>query len=193
MLRSTLEMRLEATIREAMHEQVGQFLVDHTELEIPEGVSQRQTDRSIARRKIAMYQAGVPETEIDKRTDELRAKAREQTVRDLKLFFILEKIAEERDIKVTEEQINGAIAHIAQRSGKRFDRVRDELSKGDGLTTLYLQLRDEQVLQGLLDGAEITETEGPKKKKPATKAKKKTTAKKTAKKATGKKTGKEST
>ncbi len=188
MLRSTLEMRLQATIREAMHEQVGQYLVDQTELEIPEGLSQRQTDRSIARRKIAMYQSGVPETEIDKRTDELRAKAHEQTVRDLKLFFILEKIAEERDVKVTEEQINGAIAHIAQRSGKRFDRVRDELSKGDGLTTLYLQLRDEQVLQGLLDGAEITETEGPKKKKPATKAKKK----KTAKKATGKKTGKES-
>jgi len=192
MLRSTLEMRLEATIREAMHDQIGQYLVDQTKLEIPEGLSQRQTERSIARRKIAMYQSGVPEAEIDRRTDELRAKAHEQTVRDLKLFFILEKIAEKRDVKVTEEQINGAIAHIAQRSGKRFDRVRDELSKGDGLTTLYLQLRDEQILQGLLNDAEITETEGPKKKKPATKAKKKTTAKKTAKKSTGKKTGKES-
>ncbi|MCH7925912.1 MAG: hypothetical protein IIC51_10305, partial [Planctomycetes bacterium] len=92
---------------------------------------------------------------------------------DLKLYCILEKIAEEREIDVPEEQINAAIAQIARRTNKRFDRVRDELSKGDGLTTLYLQIRDQQVIDRLLEDAEITEIEGPKKKtKP--KAKKKT-------------------
>ena len=178
--RSSLESQLDATIKRGMREQIGQYLVDKTVLEIPEGLSQRQTDRSIARRMIEMYQAGIPQAQVEKEMDELRAKAHDQAVRDLKLFFILEKIAEERDIDVTEEQLNGAIAQIARQSNRRFDRVRDELSKGEGLKTLYLQLRDQQVLKALLEEDEITETEGPKKKK--VKKKKTTKKKKTAKK-----------
>ncbi|MGD2110503.1 MAG: hypothetical protein PVI86_14070, partial [Phycisphaerae bacterium] len=96
-----------------------------------------------------------------------------------KLFFILEKIAEDRKVEVSEEQINGAIAEIARQSNKRFDRVRDELSKNDGLMTLYLQLRDQKALDGLVADAEVTETEGPKRKKSAKKKAAKTKAAKT--------------
>lgn len=168
-----LQSGLDQTVKRGLREQIGTYLIAKTALEIPEGLSQRQTERSIARRMIEMYQHGVPEAEIKKSIDEMRTKAHDQTLRDLKLYFILEKIAEEREIDVPEEQINAAIAQIAQRTNKRFDRVRDELSKGDGLATLYLQLRDQQVLDRLLEDAEITEIEGPKKKaKP--KAKKKT-------------------
>ena len=187
-VRSSLESRLDTTIKRAMREQVGEFLVEKTQLDIPAGLSQRQTDRSVARRRIAMYQAGVPEAQIEKQMDELRSKVHDQAVRDLKLFFILEKIADDREIEVSEEQVNGAIAQIAQQSNKRFDRVRDELSKGDGLATLFYQLRDEQVLEALLEGAKITEIEGPKKKSPTTTTKKKASPKKTtAKKASPKK------
>lgn len=168
-----LQSGLVQAVKRGMREQVGAYLIEKTALEIPEGLSQRQTERSVARRMIEMYQHGVPEAEIKKSIDQMRTKAHDQTVRDLKLYFILEKIAEEREIDVPEERINAAIAQIAQRTNKRFDRVRDELSKGDGLTTLYLQIRDQQVIDRLLEDAEITETEGPKKKaKP--KAKKKT-------------------
>ena len=168
-----LQSGLDQAVKRGMREQVGAYLIEKTALEIPESLSQRQTERSIARRMIEMYQYGVPEAEIKKSVDQMRTKAHDQTVRDLKLYFILEKIAEEREIDVPEERINAAIAQIAQRTNKRFDRIRDELSKGDGLTTLYLQIRDQQVIDLLLEDAVITETEGPKTKtKP--KAKKKT-------------------
>lgn len=174
-IRGILEADVEQTIKRGMREQVGSYLVDKTKMEVPEGLSQRQTDRSVARRMMDMYQMGLPEAEIKKHTDELRAKAHDQAVHDLKLFFILEKIAEDREIEVPEEQINAAIAQIAQRSNKRFDRVRDELSKGEGMMTLYLQLRDQQVMDQLLEDAEITQTEAPKKKTEAQAAKKETT------------------
>ena len=163
-IRDGLQSGLDQTVKRGMREQVGAYLIEKTALEIPESLSQRQTERSIARRMIEMYQYGVPEAEIKKAVDQMRTKAHDQTVRDLKLYFILEKIAEEREIDVPEEQINAAIAQIARRTNKRFDRVRDELSKGDGLTTLYLQIRDQQVIDRLLEDAEITEIEGPKKK-----------------------------
>lgn len=191
-IRESLEARLDATLREAMRSQVGKYLLDHTQLEIPEGLSQRQTERSVARRMIEMYQAGMPQAEIEKQLDQMRSSAADQVVRDLKLFFILERIAEDDDVEVPEEEINGAIADIAKRSGKRFDRVRDELSKREGLMMLYLKLRDQKVLDRLLKDAEVTETEGPKtEKKPAPKpkAKKKTSPKKVVKKPAKKKTG----
>lgn len=163
-IRDTLESELHRTIKSKMYDQVGDYLLKSTKVEIPEGLSQRQSDRAVARRMIEMLQMGVPPAELEKAQDELRAKAKDQAIRDLKLYFILEKIAESREIEVKEEEINGAIAQIAQRSGKRFDRVRDELTKGDGLHTLYWQLRDQKVLDEILENADVKEVEGPKKK-----------------------------
>ncbi len=176
-IRSTLESELDRTIKSKMYDQVGSYLVDKTPMDVPEGLSQRQTDRAVARRLIELLQMGVPPAELEKARDQMGAKAREQVVRDLKLYFILEKIAEERKIDVKEDEINGAISQIARRSGKRFDRVRDELSKGDGVTNLYLQLRDQKVFDGLLADAAITEVEGPKRKAAPKPAAPKTAAK----------------
>jgi trigger factor len=160
-IREQLEARLERSIKEQMLEQVGNHLIENAELEIPAGLSQRQTDRSVARRMIDLMQRGVPEVEIERVMDEMRTKAHDQTNRDLKLFFVLEKIAADRKIDINEEELNAAISDIARQSGKRFDRVRDELSKGDGLSMLYLRLRDEKVLEEILTEAEVTEGEAP--------------------------------
>ena len=168
-VRSRLESQLDQTMQRLMRDQVANYLVEKAALDIPEGLSQRQTERSVARRVIEMYQQGVPEPEVEKIVDEMRAKAHEQTVRDLKLFFILEKIAEEREIEVNEEEVNAAIAEMAARTHRRFDRVRDDLSKGDGMLSLYLTLRDMRTIDSLLENAEVTEEEGPK-KKPAKKS-----------------------
>ena len=162
---TTLESHLAESIKEGMRRQIGDYLLEATKLEIPEGLSQRQAERSVARRMIELYQQGIPEAEIEKRLDELRSRAHDQTIRDLKLFFILEKIAEDREVTVGEEQLNTAIAQIARQSNRRFDRVRDDLSKGEGLTTLYMKLRDQQVLDLLCDEAKVTESKGPKTKK----------------------------
>ncbi len=187
-VRSNLEQSLGQTVSRAMREQVGDYLIEQTELEIPEGLSQRQTERSISRRGVEMLQQGYPPNEVEKALDGIRSSARDQVVKDLKLYFVLEKIAEDREIEVRDEELNAAMAQIAQRSGKRFDRVRDELSKGDGLTTMYLQIRDEKVLAALLEEAEVTEEEAP--KKPAAK---KATTKKAVKKAPEKKTAEKKT
>ncbi len=181
-VKTQLESQVASSVNSAMREQVGTYLVEKTELDIPEGLSQRQTDRSISRRTMEMYRANVPQAEIDKAVDRMRVHAHDRAVRDLKLFFILEKIGEDREVDIREDEINGAIAAIAQRQNRRFDRVRDDLSKGDGLMSLYLQLRDEKIFDSLIESAEIKDAESPKKESAPDKAAKKKTAKKTVKK-----------
>ncbi|NOT02662.1 MAG: trigger factor [Phycisphaerales bacterium] len=168
-VRVALEGQLGSLIQRGMRGQIGQYLLDKTELEVPAGVSDRQTERLVARRMIDMYQRGVPEEEIRKRVDELRSEASADAVTELKLFFIMEKIAEKMEIEVADDEMNGAIGRIAAEQGKRFDRVRDELTKRDGVTALYLQLRDDKILDELLTTAVISDIEGPKKRSSARK------------------------
>ncbi len=156
---------------------VRKHLLAEIKLDIPEGLSQRQTDRAVAKRLMELYRMGIPQQEIDKRIDELKATAATEAIEDLKLFFIMEKVSEELDVDVSEEELNSAIASIAARRGRRFDRVRDELSQAGGLESLYVQLRDEKIMDKLIEDGEITEVT---KKSPKTKSasKKKTPKKK---------------
>ncbi len=163
-VRSTLESQLDSLVRQGMRGQIGKYLLENTHIEVPEDLTRRQTDRLVTRRMIELYQRGLPEEMVKKQLDELQVKAGEDAANELKLFFIMEKIAEQMDIEVPDDELNGEIARIARRQGKRFDRVRDELAKGGGLTGLYLQLRDDKILDELLRNAVVTEVERPKKK-----------------------------
>lgn len=161
-VRSAIESEIDRVVKAGLRSQMADYLVKNVDVQIPEGLSQRQMQRTVARRMMELLQSGVPEAEVAKAADEMRVQAKDQAIRDLKLLFILEKIAEQREIEVGEEQVNAAISTIARRTNKRFDRVRDELSKGDGLLALYMSIRDQMVLDALLETASITKTEGPK-------------------------------
>jgi FKBP-type peptidyl-prolyl cis-trans isomerase (trigger factor) len=75
----------------------------------------------------------------------------------LKRQFIMEKLSEKIEVEVSEGEINTQIAAISQRQGRRFDRVRDELAKEGGMMNLYVQLRDEKIVDQLIAKAKVTE------------------------------------
>jgi trigger factor len=155
--RQQMEPRLEQEIRRGMRNQVRKYLLDNVKLELPEGLSSRQTDRAVLRRVVDLRRRGVPMSEIEKHADELRTSAKEEVLTELKLYFILEQIAEKSEVEVSEEEINAQIAEIAREYGRRFDRVRDELVRENGIESLYLQIRDEKCIDSLLEKAKVTE------------------------------------
>lgn len=160
-IRQRLEAQLSNAIRDGMRGQVYRYLLDQTKLDLPEGMSQRQIDRAVARRIAELRQRGVPQAEIDAHADELRTSARDKALTDLKLYFILEQIAEQLELDVSEEEFNGAVAEMARGYGLRFDRMRDILLKQGGLESVYLQIRDNKCIDALLAKADVTESEGP--------------------------------
>jgi len=184
-IRNDLESRIEEQVRQNMSAQVYNYLYENTDFELPARLSERQTDRVVARRMIELYRQGVPPVEAEKHMDELKTSAKEQAAHDLKLAFIMEALAEEVEVEVSESEINGVIASIAQRQGRRFDRVRDELIKQNGIVNLYVQLRDDKIVAQLIEKARITEKEPEKaeeepsseKEKSGSKTKKKSASK----------------
>ncbi|MBU0640152.1 MAG: trigger factor [Planctomycetes bacterium] len=183
-IREDMEAELGQMVERAKKEQVHGYLLENTTLDLPEGLSTRQTERAVSRRVVELQQHGMPEGEIGAKIDELRTAATEQVNRDLKLGFILEKVAEDLGVEVTDEEVNTEIARIARLYNRRFDRVRDDLQKRDLLPQLAEQIRHDKCIALLLQDArvvEVTPEEAEKKKKkPAAKKKagKKTAAKK---------------
>lgn len=157
-VRDQMERQLEEELRRGMRNQVREYLLEKTKLDLPEGLSSRQAERAAARFRVELQRQGLPPAEIEKRADDLQTSAREHAIEQLKLFFILEEIAEKLEIRVTEEEINAQIAAMARAYNRRFDRVRDELSRNDGLASLYLELRDEKCIDHILRKAKITES-----------------------------------
>ncbi len=160
-IRTGMERQLDQEIRRGMRGQIYKYLLDQTKLDLPADLSARQVDRAVIRRIVDLRRQGVPMSEIEKHADELRTSTGDRALSELKLHFITEKIAEKLEVEVSEEELNSQIAAIARHYGRRFDRVRDELAKEEGLENLYLQIRDEKVVDRLLDQAKITDTAGP--------------------------------
>lgn len=156
-LRQDLESRLDEEVRRGLRGQTAQYLLDNTSFDLPERLSNRQIAQVTSSRLLELYRRGVPQAEAEKHIDELRTSSREDAIRDLKLAFVMEKLAEEIEVEVSEGEINAMIAGIAQRQGQRFDRVRDHLAQQGGLTTLYVQIRDDKILDELIGKASITE------------------------------------
>ncbi len=162
-VKQQMEGQLDVEIKRGMRNQVRAYLLEKTKLELPEGLSSRQTDRAVLRRAIELQRQGLPVSEIEKHADELRTSAREQAVAELKLHFVLEQIAEDQELTVTEEEINAQIAAMARAYNRRFDRVRDDLARNDGIEMLYLQIRDEKCIDHVLGKARIVDAKMPKK------------------------------
>ncbi len=75
----------------------------------------------------------------------------------MELFFIMNKIAEQLEVDVTEGELNSRIAQIAQAYGRRFDRIRDDMMKDGSIESLVLEIRDTKVVDKILEKAKVTE------------------------------------
>lgn len=156
-VREDIEAERDQMIQRAKKAQIVDYLVDNTELDLPEKLSARQVDRALQRRMLELQQEGVPESDVEAQMDELRVSAERDVTRQLKLDFILDKAAEELEIVVTDEEVNTEIARIARMYGRRFDRVRDDLQKQGLLTRLADQIRQDKVFDYLLREAKEVE------------------------------------
>lgn len=174
-----------------LHSQVTEELMDRIKLELPEGMTGRQSARLLQQRRLQMLQQGTPEQEVEAQLAELRERSEEDAIAQLKQFFILDAAAKQLDVEVTQAEINGQVYQMAMARGRRPEKLRQELQKNGELEMLFLQAREQKTLAALLeqmtvvdeqaDDAHEQDDAGDEKA-----AKKKTTKKTTTKKAAAK-------
>lgn len=156
-LQESLKARKERQQRARMHAQLEKYLLDHVEMDLPEGLSGRQTARVLHRQAMQLAYMGLDEEKIKQRMAELRSSSEDEARKQLKLFFILNEAAKKLNIEVSEAEVNGRVALLAAQQNRRPEKLRQQMMQSGELEQLYLQLREHKTLDKILETAKITE------------------------------------
>jgi trigger factor len=191
-MHDTLHSRLEKQSRTEMTEQIYKYLLDNTNFDLPLDVVAEQAYTLLQRQYANLLMRGLPREKIDEQFEQLQARSDQQAKEQLKIFFVMDKVARQLNIKAGEEEINGRIAQLAIQRGQRPERMRQEMERDGSLAQFEVQVREDKCIAKMLETAKITEIKAPKKakktpKKAAAPKKKQTKKRKTA---TRKKTSK---
>jgi len=178
MIREQMTHQAEREARSAMSEQVFTYLRDKVELELPESVVASQSLSILQRQYSSLLMRGLSREQVDEQMDQLRAGSEQQAKDQLKMFFIMDKLADKLDVSVTDEEINSHIAYVAASRGRRPEKMREELSRDGSLSQFMVQVREQKCIEKILEKAVVTDV-APDAAKSA--APKKAAAKKTAK------------
>jgi trigger factor len=160
-LREQMVERISFDIAQAQREQVSKYLMENTQFDLPAKLSAKQVDRVVQRKAIDLLMRGIPREQVDAQIEQLRAGAQAEAGRELKLFFILQKIATEQNTDVDEAELNGRIALLAAQRGERPEKLKQEMAKDGSLSNLYVQLREQKALDKILESAQVEEVEVP--------------------------------
>ena len=160
-LREQMVERITYDVQQALREQVSKHLIDSIHFELPSKLSTKQADRVVQRRAIELLQRGLSREQIESNIERLRAGADEEANRELKLFFILQKLATDQNVDIDEAELNGRIAMLAAQRGRRPEKLKQDMSKDGTLSNLYLQMREQKALDKVLETAQIEEVEVP--------------------------------
>jgi trigger factor len=183
----SMRARAERESRSGMGEQVYKYLLDNTEFELPSNIVADQSKRILQRQYTNLLIRGAQREQVDEQMEQLRASSEEQANEQLKLYFIMSKVAEELGVEeASEEEINGYIAQAAAARGRRPEKMRQELKRDGSLEQFKQQIREQKCVEKLLENANITEVKAGKAAKKASKKAAKKAEKKEEKKATKK-------
>lgn len=152
-----LTSRVKQEVQKSLRGQICSYLLEKTDFQLPEGVVRQQTYRTLQRHYVDLLQAGVPREKIDENMTHLQAAAAEKAEQDLRLSFILSKIAESMNIEVGDAEVNARIAQMAREQGRRPERLRQDLAADGSIEQVSLAIRDERTLDQLLKDAKIAE------------------------------------
>ena len=158
-LKEQMVERIGYDVQQALREQVSKHLTDSIHFDLPAKLSSKQADRVVNRRAMDLMMRGLSREQIEANIERLRAGADEEAARELKLFFILQKLAADLGVDVDEAELNGRIAMLAAQRGRRPEKLKQDMAKDGTLANLFLQMREQKAIDKVLETATIEDVD----------------------------------
>jgi trigger factor len=134
---------------DAKEKLVGQ-LIERNEFEVPESLIDQQIDIRLERGLRALAAQGLTAEQMKKMDlNRLRAGQREQAIHDVKAALLLERVAEEENVQVSDDEFNQELESLARQSKQTSEAVRARLTRDGGLDRIRTRIRNEKTLDFL--------------------------------------------
>ncbi len=125
-------------------------LIQGNDFEVPESLIEQQIDIRLERGLRALAAQGLTAEQMKKMDlNRLRGGQREQAIHDVKAALLLERVAEEENIQVSEEEFNRELEALARQSKQTSEAVRARLTRDGGLDRIRTRIRNDKTLEFL--------------------------------------------
>jgi trigger factor len=163
-LRADLETRIgQEKVRNGklrQEEQCLQQLLDRHDFPLPGSLVEDQEQASLASFRERLKQSGMADEEIEKKLAESKDEAQQDARRRVRLFFLIEAIARQQKLFVTENDVEGELRNLAAANNATPEQVREYLEKNNQLGDLRLGLLERKVREFLRESAKIVDKKG---------------------------------
>ena len=149
-IREGMEAERKHEAEHAAKDKLVEELVKRNDFEVPEALVDRQIDVRLERGLRALAAQGMRQEDLKKMDlNRLRAGQRDQALQEVKASLLLEKIAEEEHIEVSDEEIDREIEALARRSKQTPEAIRARLTRDGALDRIRHRIRSEKTLDFL--------------------------------------------
>jgi len=125
-------------------------LIQRNDFEVPDSLIEQQIDIRLERGLRALAAQGLTAEQMKKMDlPRLRAGQRDQAVHDVKAALLLERVAEEENIQVSDEEFDRELEALARQSKQTSEAVRARLTRDGGLDRIRARIRNEKTLEFL--------------------------------------------
>lgn len=158
-VRRDLENELNYKQRNNIRNQLIRSLLNRVNFELPETAVKQETRNVVYDLVQENSKRGVSREVIEQQKEQIYSAATRNAKDRVKVAFLMQKIAEKEDIKVSEEEISRRVLHLAgvyQIPPEKFAR---DLQKRNGLIEIYDQIMNEKVMEFLEKDAQIETVE----------------------------------
>lgn len=134
-----------------------QQLLDRHTFQLPVSLVDEQQVASLRSFAQRLEQAGMGKEDIEKKLEESKDEARTDAERRVKLFFLIEGVARQQKLFVTEGDVEGEIRKIAQANSVAPAAVVEHLEKNNQVGELRLALLERKVRDFLRENARLVD------------------------------------
>lgn len=154
-----LENKMKSDNEIAAENQLLNKIIKENSFAVPSNLVKKQIHMMSENAKTRLLEKGFKKEDLDKKDIELEERFKDDALRQVRLLFILDRIAKDEGIKADDKDLEDAYKSISIQAGKNEKEVKDHYEKEGLVDSLLERIREEKTINFLLKSAEITEKE----------------------------------
>jgi trigger factor len=139
-----------------LKDQIVDQLLQKNSFEVPESLVLGQSKALVSDTKLRLAAQGMTIDSLGVPEEKLQEDYRPTAMKQVRTFLILEKIASQEGITVTEEEVEGRLKEISERTHQKFEAVKRYYEKNGLIPEVKASILTHKTLDFLLQKANIT-------------------------------------
>jgi trigger factor len=154
-VREGLEHERDHRHKDLQREKILAELVKLHDFPVPESLVEHQMDVRLERAVRSLAQQGVDPRAVNVDWVSLRRRQQERAKDDVKAELVVDRIASEEKIEVTDEELQHELEHMASHSSDSAEAFRARLTKQGALDRMKAKLRSDKTVDWLAQNARV--------------------------------------